>query len=103
MKLKKGDIVRVMNGEYKGKQGKILKFFHSQDACIVEGVNFQTKHQKPTSPEQQAGRLKKEGPIHISNLKLICPKCGVPTKVGKKKIGDTFTRICKKCGEPIEE
>ncbi|MDI6839338.1 MAG: 50S ribosomal protein L24 [bacterium] len=102
MRLKKGDIVRVMSGEYKGKQGKILRIFPSHSVCIVEGVNFQIKHQRPTSPDQQAGRLKKEGPVHISNLKLICPKCGMPTKIGKKKVGDIFTRICKKCGEMIE-
>lgn len=103
MKIKKGDTIQVMCGEYNGKRGRILRMFRKRNLCIVEGVNFQTKHQRPTSPGQQAGRLQKEGPIHISNVRLICPRCGLPTRVGKKKIGDKFVRVCKKCSEMIED
>lgn len=103
MKVKKGDIVQVITGEYKGKQGKILKISPKKQTCIVEGVNFKIRHQRPTSPEQPGGRLKKEGPIHSSNLKIVCPKCGMPTRIGGKKVGERSVRICKKCGEMIEE
>ncbi|MCK4352894.1 50S ribosomal protein L24 [candidate division WOR-3 bacterium] len=103
MRLKKGDIVQSICGEYRGKQGKILRVSPTKQSCIVEGINFQIKHQRPTSPGQQAGRLKKEGWIQNTNLKLVCPKCGLPTRISKKKIGDKFVRVCKKCGEMIEE
>lgn len=102
MKIKKGDTVVVISGAYKGKQSKILKVFPEKNTCIVEGVNFRIKHQRPLSPEQPGGRVKKEGPIHISNLKLVCPKCGAPTRIGKKQVADKWVRACKKCGELIE-
>ncbi len=103
MKLKKGDLVRVITGEYKGKQSKILKVFIKKSTCIVEGVNFRIKHQRPVSPEQPGGRVKKECPIRVSNLMLVCPKCGTATRVGKKKVGDSWVRVCKKCGEMTDE
>ena len=102
MKFKKGDIIKVMLGEYKGKQGKILKTLPSHNTCIVEGVNFYIKHQRRVSESKNAGRLKKEGPIKVSNIRLVCPKCGVPTRIGKKKLGDSYVRICKKCSEMID-
>lgn len=103
MKIKKGDIVKVLRGVYKGKQGKVLKVIPQKTTCIVEGVNFRTRHQRPLSPESPGGRIKKEGPIHVSNLKLICPRCGQHTRIGKKNISDRNVRICKKCGEMIDE
>jgi large subunit ribosomal protein L24 len=103
MKLKKGDMVQVMRGIYKGKQGKILQVIPDKSKCVVEGVNFKVKHQRPLSPDKPGGRLKKEAPLHISNVKLICPRCGELTKVGKKKIGGKNVRICKKCNEAIDE
>ena len=102
MNIKKGDTVKVLSGEYKGKQSKVLKVFPDKGTCIVEGVNFRTKHKRPTQPGEQAGRVKQEGPILFSNLKLICPKCGVPTKIGKKEVKDVRVRVCKKCGEMID-
>ena len=103
MKLKKGDTVRVAIGEYRGKQSKILKIFTEKNTCIVEGVNFRIKHQRPISPEQPGGRIKKEGPIRISNLMFVCPKCGAAARIGKKKVGDLWVRTCKKCGETVDE
>lgn len=103
MKIKKGDIVKILRGIYKKKQGKVLKTIPSKNRCIVEGVNFRVRHQRPTSPENPGGRIKKEGPIHISNIILICPRCGQPTRVGKKNIGDKNVRMCKKCSEMIDE
>lgn len=102
LKIKKNDIVLVITGEYKGKQGKVLKVFPKKNTCIVEGVNFVIKHQRPRSPEEPGGRIKKEAPIHISNLKVVCPKCGKPTRVGRRLIGEKIVRICKKCGEMLE-
>ncbi len=102
MKLKKEDMVRVITGAYKGKQSKILKVILGKNTCIVEGVNFRIKHQKPISQEQPGGRIKKECPIRMSNLELVCPKCGIPTRIGRKKIDNSWARICKKCGEMID-
>jgi large subunit ribosomal protein L24 len=103
MKIKKQDVVRVMIGAYKGKQGKVLATMPEKRRCIVEGVNFKTKHQRPLSPENPGGILKKEGSIHVSNLRIVCPKCGQAARVGKKSIGDKNVRTCKKCGEMIDE
>jgi large subunit ribosomal protein L24 len=103
VKIKKGDIVEVISGVYRKKQGKVLKVFPLEQKCIVEGVNFRIKHQRPISPESPSGRLKKEGTINISNLKLVCPKCGRPTRVGRKRTENKIVRICKKCGEMIDE
>ena len=103
MKNKKGDIVRVITGTYKGKQGKVLKVEPDKYRCIMEGVNFRIKHQRAVSQENPGGRQKKEGPIHISNLKLVCPKCGQPTRIGGKSVGNKNVRVCKKCGEMVDE
>jgi large subunit ribosomal protein L24 len=103
MRVKKQDVVRVMSGAYKGKQGKVLATMPEKRKCIVEGVNFRMKHQRPLSPENPGGRLKKEGPIHVSNLKIVCPKCSQPTRIGKKSLGDRNVRTCKRCGEMIDE
>ena len=102
MNIRKGDTVKVLSGEYRGKQSKVLKVFPDKKNCIVEGVNFHIKHKRATQPGEQAGRVKQEGPILFANLKLICPKCGVPTKVGRKAVKDIRVRICKKCGEMLD-
>lgn len=103
MKLKKNDVVQVISGSYKGKKGKILKVIPDKNSCIVEGVNMKVRHQRATEPGEPSGRLKKETPIRVDNLQLICPKCGKLTKVGKKSVGDGHTRICKKCSEMLDE
>lgn len=102
-KIKKGDIVEVITGKDKGKQGKVLKVFPKTSRIIVEGVNFQKKHYRARRAGEQSQIITREGPIHISNVKLVCPKCGQPTRVGFKIVGDRKLRYCKKCQELVDE
>ncbi|HBS85510.1 MAG: 50S ribosomal protein L24 [Bacteroidetes bacterium GWF2_38_335] len=101
--IKKGDTVIVLAGDSKGQQGKVLEVISEKERAIVEGVNLISKHTKPNAKSPQGGILKKEAPIHISNLMLVDPTSGKPTKVGRK-IGskDKLVRYAKKSGEEIK-
>ena len=101
-RIKKGDTVYVNAGNDKGKTGKVLSVEPAKDRAIVEGVNMGSKHTKPNAKQPQGGIIKKEAPIHISNLNLIDPKSGKPTRVGFKVEGDKKVRIAKKSGEEIK-
>ncbi|MBQ6822533.1 MAG: 50S ribosomal protein L24 [Bacteroidales bacterium] len=101
-RIKKGDTVYVNAGNDKGKTGKVLSVDPAKDRAIVEGVNMVSKHTKPNAKQPQSGIIKKEAPIHISNLNLIDPKSGKPTRVGFKVEGDKKVRIAKKSGEEIK-
>ena len=83
LKIKKDDVVIVLTGNSKGTKGKVIKVFPSENRAIVEGVNMSSKHTKPNAANPQGGIIKQELPIHISNLKLVYPASGKPTKVGK--------------------
>ena len=100
--IKKGDTVYVNAGNDKGKTGKVLSVLTEKDRVIVEGVNLVSKHTKPNSKQPQGGIIKQEAPIHISNLQLIDPKSGKPTRVGYKMDGDKKVRFAKKSGEEIK-
>ena len=82
--IKKGDTVYVNTGEDKGKTGKVLQVLITKDRAIVEGINMISKHSKPNAQNPQGGIEKKEASIHISNLALVDPKTGKPTRVGRK-------------------
>ena len=86
MKIKKGDVVRVITGTYSGKEGRVLKVLNSRNRLIVEGINMLKKHMRPNQENQQGAIVEKEGSIHISNLKLVTN--GKPTKVGYKFSND---------------
>jgi len=107
MKIKRGDTVLVIAGDDKGKTGKVLKVFPDENRAIVEGINFIKRHTRQTQRVQQGGIIEKEGPIHISNLMLFCPKCSSPTKIAYKILEaegggkSTKVRICKRCGEIV--
>ena len=92
----------VNAGNDKGKTGKVLSVDPAKDRVIVEGVNMVSKHTKPNAKQPQGGIIKQEAPIHISNLNLIDPKSGKPTRVGFKVDGDKKVRIAKKSGEEIK-
>ncbi len=92
----------VNAGNDKGKTGKVLSVDPAKDRAIVEGVNMVSKHTKPNAKQPQGGILKQEAPIHMSNLNLIDPKSGKPTRVGFKVDGDKKVRIAKKSGEEIK-
>ena len=101
--IKKGDTVYVLSGEDKGKTGKVLKVLVEKQRAIVEGVNIVTKSSKPSAKNPQGGFVKVEAPIHISNLSLIDPKSGKPTRIAIKVTEDgKKVRIAKKSGEEIK-
>ena len=101
--IKKGDTVIVLSGEDKGKTGKVLKVIVDKQRAIVEGVNIVTKSSKPTAKNPQGGFIKVEAPIHISNLSLIDPKSGKPTRIAIKVNADgKKVRLAKKSGEEIK-
>ena len=100
--IKKGDIVIVNSGENRGQKGKVLEVLVKKDRAIVEGVNMVTKATKPSAQNTEGGFIKKEASIHISNLSLIDPKSGKPTRVAIKHEGKNVIRIAKKSGEEIK-
>lgn len=103
VKIKKGDQVVVISGKDEGAKGKVLKVFRSENRVIVEGVRFIKKHARRTQKNPQGGIEEREAPIHISNVMLVCPKCGKPTRVGFHFLEDgTKVRVCKKCHEMID-
>ena len=101
--IKKGDTVYVLSGEDKGKQGKVLSVNIEDQRAIVEGLNLVSKHTKPNAKNPQGGIVKQEAPIHVSNLQLIDPKSGQPTRIGRRKNDEGKTvRYSKKSGEEIK-
>ena len=100
LKIKTGDIVRVIAGDHKGSEGKILKLFSDKEKAIVEGVNVVKRHTKPNAQNPQGGIVEKEATIHISNLSLLTTD-GETTRVGFQMNGDIKERISRKTKEVI--
>ncbi len=101
MKIKKGDRVLIISGKYRGKTGKVLAVFPKEKRVLVEGINLAKKHQKPRREGEKGQVIEMPRPIDVSNLKLICPKCGKATRVGYRIEGKRKYRICKRCGQEI--
>lgn len=102
-KIRKDDEVMVISGKYKGKKGKVQRSFPKEDRIIVEGVNMVKRHMRASQGVRQAGIVEKEAPIHVSNVKLVCKKCGQPARVGFTYLEDgSKVRVCKKCREVID-
>jgi large subunit ribosomal protein L24 len=101
--IKKGDIVVVNAGESKGLQGRVLEVLLKDYTAIVEGVNLVAKHTKPNAKRPQGGIVKKEAPVHISNLVLVDPSSGKPSRIGRR-LNDKgeLVRYSKKSGEEIK-
>ena len=104
IKIIKNDTVIVITGNSKGVKGKVIKVFPKENKALVEAANLISKHTKPNAANPQGGIIKQEAKIHISNLMLIDPKSGEPTKVGRKRDEKTgkLVRIAKKTGEVIK-
>ena len=100
--IRKNDTVIVLAGEDKGKTGKVLKVLVEKQRALVEGLNMVSKSTKPSAKNPQGGIIKQEAPIHISNLMLVDPKSGDPTRVAIKHEGKNVIRISKKSGEEIK-
>ncbi len=101
-RIKKGDTVYVNAGNDKGKTGKVLQMIPDKDRAIVEGINVVSKHEKPSAKHPQGGIIKQEASIHVSNLQLVDPSKGGPTRVGYRFEGDRKVRYAKKSGEEIK-
>jgi len=104
--IKKGDTVFVNAGDDKGKQGRVLEIVVDKKTgrtrAIVESINLVTKHTKPSSKNTQGGLVKKEAPVHISNLNPIDPKSKKPTRVGRRLVDGKLVRYAKRSGEEIK-
>ncbi len=104
MKIKKNDTVRVMSGNYRGVEGKVLKVYPSANRVIVEKANMIKKHKRAESQQDQGGIIEMEAPIDASNVRLVCPKCGQLTKVAVGELADgRKIRKCKKCNEMLSD
>jgi len=105
MNVRKYDTVMVVSGNSLGKQGKVLKLFPGKSRLIIEGVNIVKRHSRASQKNPQGGVVQKEAPIHLSNVMVVCPKCGKATRVGHTPVKDATSgkqkkmRVCKHCNE----
>jgi large subunit ribosomal protein L24 len=103
MNIKKGDTVVIIAGNSKGQQGRVLEVIRKNDRAIVEGVNMLSKHTKADKNAPQGGIIKREGSIHVSNVMLVDPTTGKPTRIGRREGADgKLVRYAKKSGEEIK-
>jgi len=101
--IKKGDTVIVISGDYKDQKGRVLEIDRNKSKALVEGVNLVSRHTKPNSANPNGGIVKKEAPIHISNLMLVDPAKGVPTRIGRRlDANNKLVRYSKKSNEEIK-
>lgn len=100
--VKKDDTVKVISGESKGEEGKVLEVYPSKNRALVEGVNMVKRHTKPNATHPNGGIVEQEASIHLSNLMLVDPKSGEATKIGRKVVDGKIERYSKKSGEVIK-
>jgi len=104
MRIKKGDVVRVMAGNDRGKEGKVLKVFPESGRVIIEKINLIKRHQRRSQNNPQGGIVEKEAPINASNVMLVCPNTKQPTRIGKEILKDgSRARTSKKSGEMLSD
>ena len=103
MHVKKGDKVKVISGKDKGKTGVVLTALPKKDRVLVEGINIVKKHTKPNQANPQGGIVSQEAAIHVSNVMLLDPKSGEPTRVGYKVEDGKKVRVAKKSGEKLDK
>jgi large subunit ribosomal protein L24 len=102
LKIKKNDTVLVTTGREKGKKGRVLSVNPSEEELLIERINVIKRHMKPSKKQTQGGIIEKEAPLHISNVMLLCPKCGKPTRIAHAVLADgNKVRSCKRCKEVI--
>ncbi|MDR7419461.1 MAG: 50S ribosomal protein L24 [Armatimonadota bacterium] len=102
--VRKGDMVEVIAGKFRGKRGRVLEVMAADGRAIVEGVNLVKRHVKPTQKTPQGGIIEKPAPLPAARLMVVCPKCGEAARLGHRFLGDgTKVRYCKHCGEPFEK
>ena len=103
--IRKNDNVVVTTGKDRGKRGRVLKVLRDKNRVVVEGVNFINRHTKPNPQKNvKGGVMKREAPLHASNVQLVCPECGAQTRIGHKLLGDgRKVRICRKCQGVVDK
>jgi large subunit ribosomal protein L24 len=108
VKIRKGDTVEIISGrsEDKGKRGEVIRVVPEENRVVVQGVNVRTKHQRQVQAQGRTinpGRVRFEAPIHISNVMVVCPKCGKPSRLSFHRESETSQRVCKRCQSSIDE
>ncbi len=98
LSIHKGDLVEVISGEDKGRQGKVLKVDKDKGRVLIEGINMVKKHQRTKGKGQPSGIIEKPAFIDRSNVGLVCPKCGKPSRMSREFRGEGRVRVCKRCG-----
>jgi len=101
MKIRQGDTVLIISGKDRRRKGKVLKAFPKELKILVEGINLKKKHVRPKREGEKGQIVQIPAPTQISNVKVICPKCGKATRVGYKITENRKSRICKKCGQAL--
>ena len=102
MRIKKGDTVKVLYGNDKGKTGEVLQVIPKTEKIIVKGVNIRKKHMKPKKQGDEGGIVSIECNIHSSKVAVVCPKCNKATRIGYEMDKDQKVRVCKKCGAKLK-
>ncbi len=103
MNIRKNDMVMVIKGKDQGKRARVQRILLGTGQVVVEGINMISRHTKTRPGLRQAGIVKREAPLDVSKVTLICPLCGKPARVGAKRLEDgTKARVCNKCQEVIE-
>ena len=104
MKVHREDTVLVLTGKDKGKKGRVIRVYPGKDKVLVEKINMVKRHTRPTQQLPQGGIVEKELPVHVSNVQVVCPKCGKSTRVADKILASgQKNRVCKKCGEIMDK
>ena len=103
IKFKNGDKVRVIAGDHKGTEGEIVTLIREKNKAIVSGVNVVKRHTKPNAQNPQGGIIEKEAPIHVSNIAIVDPKTGKPTRVGYREVDGKKVRFAIKSGESLDK
>ncbi|MGL4971522.1 MAG: 50S ribosomal protein L24 [Culicoidibacterales bacterium] len=99
-KIRKDDTVEVIAGKDKGKRGNVIRVLRDKDRILVAGVNIVKKAMKKRTQQDRGGIIEIEAPLHISNVMIVCKKCG-PVKIGYKIDGENKKRVCRKCGDSV--
>lgn len=103
--VRKNDSVVVVTGKDRGKRGRVLKVLPGRNRLVVEGVNFVKRHTRP-NPQQnvKGGIVERESSLHASNVQIVCPECGAPTRIGHQLLGDgRKVRVCRKCDGAVDK
>ena len=100
--VRRGDLVEVVSGREASRRGKVLRVIPDAQRVLIEKLNLVKRHMRPTQKNPQGGIVEKEGPVHVSNVRLVCPRCDAPRRMGNKRGTDgKSARVCRKCGEVV--